>query len=60
MMKIQMNTFFYAELIHHGAPFFQIAIIVFCDLLTMLGMWGIFKKAGRSPFLALIPGVNEY
>ena len=60
MMKIQMNTFFYAELIHHGAPFFQIAIIVFCDLLTMLGMWGIFKKAGRSPYLALIPGVNEY
>ncbi len=55
-----MNTYFYAELIHHGAPFFQIAIIVLSDLLTMLGMWGIFKKAGRSPFLALIPGVNDY
>jgi len=55
-----MNTYFYAELIHHSAPFLQIAIIVLSDLLTMLGMWGIFKKAGRSPFLALIPGVNEY
>ena len=55
-----MNTFFYAELIHHGAPFLQIVIIVLSDLLTMLGMWGVFKKAGRSPYLALIPGVNEY
>lgn len=55
-----MNVFFYAELIHHSAPFFQIAIIVLSDLLTMLGMWGVFRKAGRSPFLALIPGVNEY
>ena len=60
MMLYKMSTYFYAQLYHCGAGYLQIFVIVLSDLLAILGLAMIFKKAEKKPYLALIPGVRDH